>query len=276
MEEDPRFAECVAFVGGPDVCLELDALEKWAGWLARKVEERRKVRTEGARTAWRAFISESLKKGAKELHAVVQRQETFQGESVGEGTGRTGQPQAIVDAERIAWAKIWQNFKGSCDAPCRDADLSADEALPWQTVAEVRRCARRFKATTAVGWDSFVPRWISWLSDDLLGCVIDVFVLIESVGSWPKGIGCSLVHFIPKQAGGRRPIGVLATFIRIWEVMRKPVIWSWRTAIARPFNWAATGRSAESGVWGQSVKDEAARGTRAALRSSAVRLGQSL
>ena len=105
-----------------------------------------------------------------------------------------------------------------------------------------------------------MPRWISWLSDDLLECVIDVMVMIESRGYWPKGLGCSLVHLIPKPAGGRRPIGVLATFIRVWEAMRKPVIWRWRTAIARPYNWAAKGRSAEAGIWCQSIKDEVARG----------------
>ena len=159
MREDPQFAECITFLGGPDVCFEYDKMEKWARWLERKVEERRKIGREGARVSWRAFINESLKKGAKELHAFVKRQVTTQGESVGEGSERTGQPQAIVDAERDAWTKILHNFKGACDAPWREADLSNDEALPRPTVAEVRRCAMKFKVTTAVGWDCFAPRY---------------------------------------------------------------------------------------------------------------------
>ena len=48
--------------------------------------------------------------------------------------------------------------------------------------------------------------------------------------------------------------------MRVWEAVRKPIVWQWRAKIDRPYNWAATGRSAEMGVWGQSLKDEVARG----------------
>ena len=127
MKEDPTFAECVAFMSGPDVCYHFEEMEAWADWLRSKVETKRKTRMERARSAWRAFIKDSQRKGAKELHAFVKRQETVQGESVGSGIQRTGSPQAIVDAERQAWAKIWDHFKGTCGAPWRGADLPGEE-----------------------------------------------------------------------------------------------------------------------------------------------------
>ena len=164
MKEDPLFAECNSFMSGPDMCFDFDTMGKWADWLARKVEERRNVGREGAKASWRAFIGESLKRGAKELHAFVKRQEATHGESIGEGAERSGQPQAIVDGERVTWTKIWDNFQGACGAPWRVADLSMDEALPRPTVAELRRCAMKFKVTIAVGWGCFAPCWIGWVA----------------------------------------------------------------------------------------------------------------
>ncbi len=67
-----------------------------------------------------------------------------------------------------------------------------------------------------------------------------------------------LVHLIPKEGGGRRPIGLLARLVRWWERLRAPAIQRWRTEHSRPFNWAAPGRSAEKAVWEVSLRDEAA------------------
>ena len=234
-------------------------MEDGAVWLEARVEQRRRVRMEATKVAWRAFIADSLKKGARALHEFVKREEVHQGESVEGQGGRSGLPQAIVNEERRAWVEIWHRFQGECDAPWRTADLSGEGALDRPTAAEVRKCARSFKANTAVGWDCFAPRWIGWLSDELMVAIIDFFETMEQIGCWPQGISRSLVHLIPKTSGGRRPIGVLATFARIWEAARKPIVWRWRKAIERPYNWAATGRSAEMGVWGQSLKDEVAR-----------------
>ena len=118
---------------------------------------------------------------------------------------------------------------------------------------ELRRCASRFRTR-----DSFVPRWLALLSDELLGVFIDLFVRIEAIGCWPHEVSRTIAHLVPKPSGGRRPMGVLATITRIWEAIQKPVVWRWRAANIRPYNWAAAGRSAEGAIWAQTLEDEAA------------------
>ena len=66
------------------------------------------------------------------------------------------------------------------------------------------------------------------------------------------------MHLIPKTDGGRRPIGVLPSIVRIWERVRIPVIQEWRRQNSRNYDWASQGRSSEGAAWHQSLIDEAA------------------
>ncbi len=129
---------------------------------------------------------------------------------------------------------------------------------PPPSVEDMRRAARRFKPFTGVGADLFRPHWFSWLSDQLLQVISQLMTAIEGAGQWPGQVLVVLVHLIPKEGGGRRPIGLLASVVRWWERIRAPLIQQWRVQNARPFNWAAPGRNAERAVWEQSLLDEAA------------------
>ncbi len=122
----------------------------------------------------------------------------------------------------------------------------------------MRWAARRFKPYTGIGADLFRPHWFAWLSDPLLQVISQFMTAIEGAGRWPGQVLVVLVHLIPKEGGGRRPIGLLASIVRWWERVRAPLIQQWRARNARPFNWAAPGRSAERAVWEQSLLDEAA------------------
>ncbi len=82
---------------------------------------------------------------------------------------------------------------------------------------------------------------------------------IESMGIWPAQLMIVLMHLIPKETGGRRPIGLVASFIRLWERVRAPLIRQWRIRSHRGYNWAAPGRNAERAAWIQSIASEAAR-----------------
>ncbi len=86
-----------------------------------------------------------------------------------------------------------------------------------------------------------------------------LMIVIEGIGIWPHQLQCILVHLIPKEAGGRRPIGLVASFVRLWERSRAPLIREWRVKAMRPYNWAAPGRNAERAVWLHSLADEAAK-----------------
>ena len=160
---------------------------------------------EECKRAWRNFIVQCQRKGAKELHAFVKRQEEVVGESVESKEGRMGLPHHVVEEERRVWEEIWHRFRGSCGAPWRAADLTAEEALARPTAEELRRCALKFKEHTAIGWDSLAPRWIGWLSTELLEVVIDFIERLEVDGCWPGGISRNLVHLIPMPSGGGGP-----------------------------------------------------------------------
>ena len=254
---DNLLRECVNFAAQGTVS-DWRVFEEWADWAAVTTRRRKAAAMEGARQAWRAFIQKDLAKGGGSLHAFAKRSEEHQGESVADEVGRSGTPQDIVLAEAEEWESIWHRFQGTCAAPWREADLRESERLPRPTVSELRRCAGTFRTATAVGCDSFFPRWFAWLSDELLEAIIDFLTTVEALGLWPREVASSIIHLIPKASGGRRPIGVMASVIRLWEAARKPVIWQWRAKNARPYNWAAAGRSAEAAIWGQTVRDEVA------------------
>ena len=93
---------------------------------------------------------------------------------------------------------------------------------------------------------------------ELRSCIADFLNYAEREGQWPESISTALTHLIPKADGGRGPIGVLPTIVRIWERVRKPVVQAWMASNARSYGWATTGKSAAGAAWHQSLLDEAA------------------
>lgn len=130
--------------------------------------------------------------------------------------------------------------------------------LPRLGCDELRKAARTFKPTTAAGVDGLVPSQFAWLSDELLSEVGKLYEACEGSGCWPSQAALALIHFIPKATGGRRPIGVLAALIRLWERARKGAVDEWRRTCSRPYDWMAAGRGAERSVWAQALYEEAA------------------
>ena len=70
--------------------------------------------------------------------------------------------------------------------------------------------------------------------------------------------GVVLVCLIPKPDGGRRPLGILSTVVRIWERTRKLAVQERFRTRRRSFGWATQGKSAESAACQQCLLDEAA------------------
>ncbi len=234
------------------------------GWWATRVREavdEHKWRMAADRIkAWREWVAGQIRRGGGALHSFTKRVMDPPEETIVVEEGRTGSPQAHVEADLAEWNKTWQKLAGVAKAPWRDEVLGTDEAavLPTPTPKEMRISARRFKVYTGVGSDLFRPHWFSWLSDPLLGKLAALLARVEGAGRWPGQVMTVLVHLIPKEGGGRRPIGLLASLVRWWERLRAPAVQRWRLEHARPFNWAAPGRSAEKAVWDVSLRDEAA------------------
>ncbi len=219
----------------------------------RKEEERSRRKKE-----WNKWILQQGRCGGGALHKYVKRQLDPPSHTVLCQGERSGAPQDIVDADLVEWNEIW---KKNCmaSAPWREGEEVLDEDLPPIGVDDLRKAMRSFKARTGVGGDLVPPSWLLILSDALVEHFAAFFMAVEDMGRWPRELQVALMHLIPKLAGGRRPIGILATVIRWWEKSRRGTVRQWRARNARRYDWAASGKSSEQGVWVQSIRHAAAR-----------------
>ncbi len=150
--------------------------------------------------------------------------------------------QAAVDHEAQAWATMWDEgavytdaFKGeSCKAP------------PLQ-VQGIRQAAKSFPVGTGLGGDNIAPRAIGRLSDNVLLLLIRLFSIAEILGSWPMVCQLVLIVLLPKPDGGRRPIGLFPTVVRIWFRARIEIAKLWDSAINIDAFYGSSGRGAAAG-----------------------------
>ena len=68
--------------------------------------------------------------------------------------------------------------------------------------------------------------------------LVRIFIIIEALGQWPDTIGLVVVSSIPKTDGGRRPIGLLPSLVRLWMRIRLDVAKAWQLANERDFFYA--------------------------------------
>ena len=131
----------------------------------------------------------------------------------------------VVQEDFNSWNALWQKLHDVATAPWRSSECAVTEA-PMERIAgnALRKSARSFKAKTAIGVDAISPCHYSWLSDELLGRVAELLMKLEVVGIWLARIAEAIVHLIPKATGGRRPVGLLPSLVRVWERVRKPAV----------------------------------------------------
>ncbi len=185
--------------------------------------------------------------------------ESASGPSYAEVDGAlTADPQAIASADREEWRAVWESLPGRHAAPWRSGRLPPEAVLPMPTDLEIVQATMSFDVSTAVGIDALAPVWLRWLSMALLRDIARLFVILEAVGFWPAEVAAIVVCLIPKQSGGRRPIGVEPTLVRFWEKLRKPLVLLWREKVKRPYDAVMTRTPCEQFVYEQSVRDEAA------------------
>ena len=237
----------------------------WAGEARRIADDRRKAWRKTAKHSWDDWVSAQLRSGAGALHRFTKREEAPPPLPVIDSSGNPSlRGQDIVDSDFRGWAKVWGKYNEIAGAPWRGTERSSErcrkdlEQMPPITVADVKRCANTFAARTGRGCEDFHPRWFGWLSDDLICKLIALLHRIEDVGYWPGNVRHTIIALIPKNDGGRRPIGLLPALVRLWEKIRRPVVATWRVSVLRPYNWAAKGRSPQAAVWKEALRSEAA------------------
>ena len=210
-------------------------------------------------TSWKLFVDKQLSSGAASAHRLVKRDAVpcVDATTVGEAERRTASPQAVVNQDLEQWRNIWTRLGNTPTAPWRSYEARL-ESLPPLTAEDIRRAAKTFKTQTSLGCDSFSPKDLAALSVELRTCVATYLNEVEHTGRWPEKVATALIHLTPKPDGGRRPIGVLPTIVRVWERARKPIVQAWLDQNTRDYDWATRGRSAEGAAWHMSVLDEAA------------------
>jgi hypothetical protein len=240
------------------------SLRTWAKEAREAAATRSKGASKVASKSWWKWVDEQLRVGAGGLHRLTKREE-IAADSVVEGPGGPSLSlQQTLDSDREAWSEIWTTFSKEASAPWRGLQGDWEDDFPWSaplpeiTGEDLVSAAKKFKKLTAIGSDAFRPLWITWLSPALLSGFAKLFMALERVGVWPAQVQQILVALIPKADGGRRPIGLLPTLVRIWERVRKPAVASWRCSVTRSYNWAAKGRSPQAAVWRLALQDEAA------------------
>ena len=113
-----------------------------------------------------------------------------------------------------------------------------------------------FPEHTGIGGDHLHPRWFVHLSDVSLRRVASFFFKLETLGLIPSTLWNELLMY-DKLLGGFRPIGLLPSIIRLWEVCRKRALWDWERENRRSYNWAAPGNSSYTVVAHQRLAAEA-------------------
>ena len=161
--------------------------------------------------------------------------------------------QATVEEEANLWAKRWDEGKEY------EVSFPNDLPVPSELVAqELSWAASTFPAHTGVGQDNASPRAYNRLTFRALSALARLLLLFEAMENWPAVLSLVLVVLIPKSDGGKRPIGLFPSPIRLWWRVRSNVARKWEAAQARPSLFGSAGMGALRAAWNVSFAAEAA------------------
>ena len=113
-----------------------------------------------------------------------------------------------------------------------------------------------FKPKTGIRVDALHPSM--WCRNSEKGKQLHTDVLndVERTLTWPAQIQTLFTFLVPKTPTAERPIGLVPSFVRVWERMRKPVLDQWMISQIRPCEWACKGRAGGMAAWQQLLLEE--------------------
>jgi hypothetical protein len=208
--------------------------------------------------ARKAVVEAGSEGSAKLLHRLSKPQPRW----APRATARQGQcssPKDAADKEGQDWGRVWRVEDDAAQAkgmPWLSVDPSEDEPMEPLTVESLAKCSRSFKLATGVGSDDLHPRVWSQISAEGQAKVVDYLGKVEASSLWPSRARWLWYFLVPKATSGERPIGLMATLVRTWERLRRPVMLQWMNEQKRPYDWSCVGKTAESAVWQQLVAAE--------------------
>jgi len=162
--------------------------------------------------------------------------------------------QAAVEHEANQWGSLWRengNYKSPVGPP------PDEHFLPLMPMA-IGDAADSFPINTALGCDNVAPRAYSRLSEAAIRVLIVLFMTFEKKGQWAEVVNLVIIVLLPKKTGGRRPIGLFPTMVRIWMRARIIVARVWEAANAMPTVFGGAGMGAQKAAWQAAFDSESA------------------
>ena len=161
--------------------------------------------------------------------------------------------QAEVETEANRWAKEWDEA-----AEYQASFPAITEAPPALVVHAIISAAATFAPLTGLGAVNVAPRAFGRLTTQALEALVHILKACEKGGKWPASIYAVLIVLLPKPDGGRRPIGLFDSKVRIWMRVRSQVARLWEAAHPSPAIFGGKGCGAQRAAWLSSLAAEGA------------------
>ena len=162
--------------------------------------------------------------------------------------------QADIEDEANQWASLW------CEGQDYLCYFDADELTSTEPLRahQWRAAALSFPSGTGLGCDNTSPRAYARLSEETLDKLGLLMHACERAGLWAKIIHLIMIVLLAKPDGGRRPIGLFPTMIRVWMRARACVARAWESDNFRPQMYGGLGMSAQRAAWQAAFQAELA------------------
>ena len=154
--------------------------------------------------------------------------------------------QAAAELEADQYALLWQEG-ASIPLPRYPDSLGAPP--PELTAEDLRTAALTFPIGTGIGTENVSPRAFARLSSTTLANLALLLTICEREGMWPAQLALVLIILLPKLDGGRRPIGLFPSIVRLWMRARANAVRKWEQDNAIPEIYGGPAMGAHRAAW---------------------------
>ena len=131
---------------------------------------------------------------------------------------------------------------------------------PWRgrPLAWSRKPQPPFSSHAAVSSDGWHLRHYSWIPREAIELVIDMFMVAEARGIFPRQLRLLQIFLVEKPKGGFRSLGLFPSLYRLWGRVRRIFARKWEIFHSRKYIIFGPGGSAVEAVWRQTILAEEA------------------
>ena len=154
-------------------------------------------------------------------------------------------PRDAAELAAKSWSRIWrvhvEELKTG-DRPWEtpnDEDMSVLLQLEVDGLSGFDAVVGSFKAKTGIGVDAIHSSMWSRISEMGEQLYTDLLNDVERTLTWPAHVQTLIYFLVPKTPTGERPIGLMPSIVRVWELVRKPTLDQWMISQTRSYDWAS-------------------------------------